>query len=895
MNFDQAGADGKNPPDRLPFVTVLRAEGFQLRKRFAPSRTDVPKEMRQGWREIDVEFPTFFDAERCEFQGPQELADLLDRIRLDPERCAMLGETSGTTGIRRKYDDGVLRNTTSRVVWFDMDGFEGTLQEAICAIREALRVNVTLVAKPSASSGLKPGLRYHFAAVLKAEASEAQRKAVLARIDNCDVGSAQCSKIIYTADPLYLDGLPAPSRDRAAKVYTGEVDMVPELPAVYQKQSAPLGIPSPRDTTSNWGRAQLESAVDILNNVEKGDRNNTINRQAYRIGRLVGAGWIEPLEAQQALLEAAEATEEEGYYASVRSGMQAGYKRPLTHTRADEKEQTPLMPPYVPKRDELEPEEAQVRLRTILCRFMEDARRMAVKGTQGLGKTDATLGMMAERDEVCFLMLLPDTEKAAEALADYPGEDAMQIRGRSAAGPNGEPMCLSLGRIELALAVGSENLNRDVCAFCPSKNQCQYKVQERYFLTKPPRVVFAPHDYAHIPVPGGWIPDAVILDENLRTGGIDMGTTTPANTILGYQIQPEKLLEAHRLTTPDTPMGPKEILAWRLRKEVLEAICEGQRFITHGGMVTVPKVRPFIWNEQALLVLDGTLRPELAAMFTGGDFDEVHEIRAKRNVRTTQIVGNYFGAINLYRGGQLSEPIPGLLTEFEGAVFTYKKVRKDLGRMQDPAWGHHGAVRGKNQWAEYRRGLFLGQNQPPIEVLEVMAQALGDEYGFEVVGIGGALKELRGIRMADGSAEPTEVWTHPDETVRDLLESAREDETMQEVDRLRLVWHKGCPKEVILASPLALDICVDKIVQWKDYRQGRETDRCTHAILTGLLPGSPQQAVKLRPDIWNSTSTAERDYKALPKDWKTYCVEVQLCTWTEGQSKGRAIKAYYAP
>ncbi|WP_261399921.1 hypothetical protein [Leisingera daeponensis] len=170
-----------------------------------------------------------------------------------------------------------------------------------------------------------------------------------------------------------------------------------------------------------------------------------------------------------------------------------------------------------------------------------------------------------------------------------------------------EPMCLSLGRIELALAVGSENLKRDVCAFCPSKNQCQYKVQERYFLTKPPRVVFAPHDYAHIPVPGGWIPDAVILDENLRTGGIDMGTTTPANTILGYQIQPEKLLEAHRLTTPDTPMGPKEILAWRFRKEVLEAICEGQRFITHGGMVTVPKVRPFIWNEQALLVLDGTL------------------------------------------------------------------------------------------------------------------------------------------------------------------------------------------------------------------------------------------------------------------------------------------------
>lgn len=98
-----------------------------------------------------------------------------------------------------------------------------------------------------------------------------------------------------------------------------------------ERPTTSLRLP-PRNTQrgSRYAEAALERAVADLRNQPPGSRNNELNRAAYSIGRLVGAGIITAERVGHTLLSAAVATGlgETEAIDTITSGIRAGAKRP---------------------------------------------------------------------------------------------------------------------------------------------------------------------------------------------------------------------------------------------------------------------------------------------------------------------------------------------------------------------------------------------------------------------------------------------------------------------------------------------------------------------------------------------------------------------------------------
>jgi hypothetical protein len=83
-----------------------------------------------------------------------------------------------------------------------------------------------------------------------------------------------------------------------------------------------------------WAGIQLETAADLLAHTAPGSRNAALNGIAYRFGRMVAAGWINPDEVRDALIDASIANghvRDDGTKAvrmALNAGLRAGMKRP---------------------------------------------------------------------------------------------------------------------------------------------------------------------------------------------------------------------------------------------------------------------------------------------------------------------------------------------------------------------------------------------------------------------------------------------------------------------------------------------------------------------------------------------------------------------------------------
>jgi hypothetical protein len=79
-----------------------------------------------------------------------------------------------------------------------------------------------------------------------------------------------------------------------------------------------------------WARAALEREMRRLRDTEVGTRNHTLNRIAFRIGQIVGAGHLEEAQAEHVLLEGAavDGLGKREAIATVHSGLRAGERFP---------------------------------------------------------------------------------------------------------------------------------------------------------------------------------------------------------------------------------------------------------------------------------------------------------------------------------------------------------------------------------------------------------------------------------------------------------------------------------------------------------------------------------------------------------------------------------------
>lgn len=76
-----------------------------------------------------------------------------------------------------------------------------------------------------------------------------------------------------------------------------------------------------------------------LRDTEVGTRNHTLNRMAFRIGQIVGAGHLDEAQAEQVLLEGAAiiGLGEREAIATVHSGLRAGERSPRGPSREHER------------------------------------------------------------------------------------------------------------------------------------------------------------------------------------------------------------------------------------------------------------------------------------------------------------------------------------------------------------------------------------------------------------------------------------------------------------------------------------------------------------------------------------------------------------------------------
>lgn len=162
----------------------------------------------------------------------------------------------------------------------------------------------------------------------------------------------------------------------------------------------------------------------------------------------------------------------------------------------------------------------------------EKAPRVMLTGAQGVGKTRALIEGLTTAGGMVSLCLFPGHAKAAEACRDFTaaqdgkGPVALHLKGRNAqdsARPD-RTMCLIPGAAE-TLAKRGFNVRGSLCERCPLSDRCGYLEQERELKRLAASLegvaVFAPHDYAFLPLPGGVKPDLIAFDEAPRGLGVD--------------------------------------------------------------------------------------------------------------------------------------------------------------------------------------------------------------------------------------------------------------------------------------------------------------------------------------------------------------------------------------
>ncbi len=269
------------------------------------------------------------------------------------------------------------------------------------------------------------------------------------------------------------------------------------------------------------------------------------------------------------------------------------------------------------------------------------------------------------------------------------------------------------------------------------------------------------------------------------------------------------------------------------------------------------------------LHLDGTGDHGLAnELFSGV---KNHHYPVERNARITQVISSAFAKSTIIpiaeapehtgkraaENAQRREELRAVIDRHpEAAVFACKPVIDALGMADDPRASHFGAIRGLNKWEDRDTVIIVGRELPRMRDVERYGRAYAVRAGDTFTPAKKWKKELRGIRMADGTVYGVQVQTHPDPWAAHALEQIREAEIEQAIDRIRLI-HNTRPKSVILIGSTPINATIDEAVSWSDFKQGgTRIDRVIEAH--GFLPLSSREAARLFPDVW-SESTARRD------------------------------------
>ena len=181
---------------------------------------------------------------------------------------------------------------------------------------------------------------------------------------------------------------------------------------------------------------------------------------------------------------------------------------------------------------------------------------------------------------------------------------------------------------------------------------------------------------------------------------------------------------------------------------------------------------------------------------------------------------------------------------------------------------HFGNLRGVDLHKNMSIALIISRNQPPLEAIENTARALYYDSKVQLkLGIADwMLKTLptqpRMYSTTTGYKKVVDVQVHPDPKVQNLLELVRECETIQAIDRIRLVW--GVMRDVYILSNLVLPIPVTHLVTWNDCIRGTTKLREALEACDGVLPITAEWLAESLPFIFSKRTARDlvKSYRA---------------------------------
>jgi hypothetical protein len=331
--------------------------------------------------------------------------------------------------------------------------------------------------------------------------------------------------------------------------------------------------------------------------------------------------------------------------------------------------------------------------------------------------------------------------------------------------------------------------------------------------------------------------------------------------------------------------------------------------------------RVYVPPDAALLLIDADASLSVNRRIFGERLEE-QSIRARRHARVIQVHSSRFAKSRLTLEGPGADRALGqirTLIERESRdgkrvlVVTYKAVRCRLtgehpeddigasGRCGSAAVAHFGNIRGSDDFKDYDTVLVIGRYQPPVHAVESAARALWatDPIPLGLVYSGGRWSsEPRGYTLRSGERAGVEIERHPDDRAQLVLELMREAETVQSVDRLRLV-HRAEAARVLLISNLPVDVDVDELTDWKGMMAMGEPNRLERAFdRGGAVPLSATELARCFPDLWPSEGAAHQWLRANLNRYETLIetllpnhTYLNLAWYRRPGQRGRATRA----
>ena len=180
--------------------------------------------------------------------------------------------------------------------------------------------------------------------------------------------------------------------------------------------------------------------------------------------------------------------------------------------------------------------------------------------------------------------------------------------------------------------------------------------------------------------------------------------------------------------------------------------------------------------------------------------------------------------------------------------------------LQSPqGWelAHFNALRGVDGWKLKDTIVLIGRNQPPAEAVEDIARGLFYDSPKRLTLTGQYTTAERGYRMAGGVGVGVDVQVHADSRVQAVLAQLREEESLQAIDRLRLL-HATEERPVFVLSSVPLNLDVHQLASWKDITHGHRLEQAW-ARSNGVLPMSPAWLARSFPDLWATEKAAKDD------------------------------------